>query len=153
MGSENFNWPIYITDFSTLIIKNLLEALLMPPAVSSLKRCHLWLLFVAVVGLCCFVGFSLVAVSESYSTVAVLELLPGEASLVVEQRLSGAWASGVAAGVLSSCGSRAAEHRLSSCDTWAQLLHSMWDLPRQGTNPCILHRQTDSLPLSHQGSP
>ena len=25
--------------------------------------------------------------------------------------------------------------------------------PAQGSNPCILHRQADSLPLSHQGSP
>ena len=23
----------------------------------------------------------------------------------------------------------------------------------QGSNPCLLHRQVDSLPLSHQGSP
>ena len=98
-------------------------------------------------------GLSLVVESGASSPVAVLELLPEEASLVAEQRLSGAWASGVAAGVLSSCGSRAAEHRLRSCDTWAQLLRSMWDLPRQGSNPCILHRQADSSPLSHQGSP
>ena len=98
-------------------------------------------------------GLSLVVESVASAAVAVLEILPGEASLVAEQRLSGAWASGVAAGVLSSCGSRAAEHRLRSCDTWAQLLRSMWDLPRQGSNPCILHRQADSSPLSHQGSP
>ena len=59
----------------------------MPPAVSSLKRCHLWLLFVDVVGLCCCVGSSLVAVSGSYSAVAVLELLIVAASLDVEHRL------------------------------------------------------------------
>ena len=73
--------------------------------------------------------------SVASSPVAVLELLPEEASLVAEQRLSGAWASGVAAGVLSSCGSRAAEHRLRICDTRAQLLRSMWDLPRPGIEP------------------
>ena len=36
---------------------------------------------------------------------------------------------------LSSFGSRALEHRLSSCDAWAQLLRSMWDLPRPGLEP------------------
>lgn len=80
-------------------------------------------------------GLSLVVESGASSPVAVLELLPGEASLVAEQRLSGAWASGVAAGVLSSRGSRAAEPRLRSYDTWAQLLRSMWDLPRPGIEP------------------
>ena len=29
----------------------------------------------------------------------------------------------------------------------------MWDLPRQGSNPCPLHWQADSQPLHHQGSP
>ena len=35
-------------------------------------------------------------------------------------------------------------------------LPSSRDLPTQGSNPCLLHllhRQADSLPLSHQGSP
>lgn len=27
-----------------------------------------------------------------------------------------------------------------------------WDLPDQGSNPCILHWQVDSLPLGRQGS-
>ena len=36
---------------------------------------------------------------------------------------------------LSSCGSRALERRLSSCGTWAQLLHSIWDLPGPGLEP------------------
>ena len=35
----------------------------------------------------------------------------------------------------SSCGSRAPEHRLSSCGTWASLLHSIWDLLRSGIKP------------------
>ena len=51
-----------------------------------------------------------------------------------------------------------AEHRLqmrrlSSCGSRAQLLRGMWDLPRQGSNPCPLHWQADSQPLRHQGSP
>ena len=35
----------------------------------------------------------------------------------------------------SSCGSRALEHRLSSCGTQAELLRGMWNLPRPGLEP------------------
>ena len=45
-------------------------------------------------------------------------------------------------------------HRLSNCGSRAQLLRSMWDLPRPGLEPvCPLHWQADSQPLCHQGSP
>ena len=44
-------------------------------------------------------------------------------------------ASVVAACGLSSCGSQALEHRLTSCGTWAQLLRGMWDLPGPGIEP------------------
>ena len=54
---------------------------------------------------------------------------------------------------LGSCGLPALEHRLSSFGTQAQLLHSMWDLPRPGIEPASLALSADSLPLSHQGSP
>ena len=52
----------------------------------------------------------------------------------------GAWALGAQASVvvacgLSSCGQRALERRLSSCGARAQLLRSMWDLPRSGLEP------------------
>ena len=50
-------------------------------------------------------------------------------------RALGAQASIVAACRLSSCGSLALERRLSSCDTRAQLLHGMWELPRPGIKP------------------
>ena len=59
--------------------------------------------------------------------VAVRGLLIAVASLVAEHRLQ--------VHGLSSCGSWALEHRLSSCGTWAQLLRSMWDLPRPGIQP------------------
>ena len=36
---------------------------------------------------------------------------------------------------LSSCGSWALEHRLSSCGAQADLLCGMWDLPRPGIKP------------------
>ena len=52
----------------------------------------------------------------------------------------GAWALGARASVvvahgLSSYGSWALEHRLSSCGTQALLLRSMWDIPRPGIEP------------------
>ena len=47
----------------------------------------------------------------------------------------GTRASVVVACGLSSCGSQALEHRLSSCGTWAQLLCGMWDLPGPGLEP------------------
>ena len=47
----------------------------------------------------------------------------------------GMWASVVVACGLSSCGSQALEHRLSSCGARAELLHGMRDLPRPGIEP------------------
>ena len=44
-------------------------------------------------------------------------------------------------------------HRLSNCGSWAQLLRGMWDPPRPGLEPTSPHRQADSQPLRHQGSP
>ena len=62
-----------------------------------------------------------------------------------------AWAQGhvgsaVAAPALSSTGSTAVAHRFSysvACGIF----------PDQGLNPCLLHWQADSLPLSHRRSP
>ena len=104
-------------------------------------------LFLAVLGLHSCKGFSSVVASGGYSPVVVCGLLVAVAPLVVEHRL---WASAVAARELSSDGSQAPlEHRLSSCDTRASLLHGMWDLPGPGLNLCLWHRQVNSLPLSH----
>ena len=60
----------------------------------------------------------------------------------------GVWAAGGA----GFSGSLALGHRLDSFCTGAQLPHGMI-LPDQGSNPCLLNWQADSLPLSHQGSP
>ena len=62
---------------------------------------------------------------------------------------------GTRVSVTGACGlnSQVPEHRLRSCGAQAQLLRGMWDLPRSGLNPCLLHRQGDSPALSHQGSP
>ena len=51
----------------------------------------------------------------------------------VERRLWGVWAS-VACG-LSSCSSRALEHRLNSCGRWTDLFLDMWDLSESGIEP------------------
>ena len=50
-------------------------------------------LFMAVLGLLCWVGFSPAVASVFYSLVAMHRLLTGVASLVVEHRLWGVWAS------------------------------------------------------------
>ena len=52
----------------------------------------------------------------------------------------------------SKCSSRALAHRLNS---WRRmgLVAVCGICPDQGSNPCLLHWQADSLPLSHQGSP
>ena len=60
----------------------------------------------------------------------------------------------LAAHGLRSCSSRVLEHRLSSCGsrlTCCSTAHGIF--LHQGSNPCLLHWQADSLPLSLQGSP
>ena len=47
----------------------------------------------------------------------------------------------------------ALEHRLSGRSTQAYLLQGIWIFLDQGSNPCLLHWQMDSLLLTHQGSP
>ena len=56
----------------------------------------------------------------------VLGFLIVVASLVAEHSFQGARASVVAA------------HSLSSCGTWAQFFHGMWDLPGPGVEPVSL---------------
>ena len=92
-------------------------------------------LFLAVLGLCCCVGFSLVVESGGYSPVGAPGLPIAAASLVVERGLWGSQASVVAACGLTSCGSRTLEHRLNCCGARVYLLHDTWDLPRSGIEP------------------
>ena len=58
----------------------------------------------------------------------------------------GAWASVVVALRLENTGSAAVVHGLR-CSAACEIF------PDQGLNLCLLHWQTDSLPLSHQRSP
>ena len=62
-------------------------------------------------------------------------------------------ASVVAARGLSSCNSQALEHRLIVVVHWLSSSEACGIFPDQGSNPCLLHWQVDSLPLSPQGSP
>ena len=91
-------------------------------------------LFLAALGLHCYVGSSVVAVSEGYSLAVVWKLLIGVASLAREHQLEGAPASVAAA------------QRLSYSKACGIFLD-------QGLNSCLLHWQADSLPLSHPGKP
>ena len=90
-------------------------------------------------------AFPPVAASGGYSPVAAQELLMEAASYIAVHWLQSIRASAAAVPRLqssfSSCGSRA--ERLTACGIF----------PHEGSNPCFLHQQADSLPLSHQGSP
>ena len=67
-------------------------------------------------------------------------------SLVAEHGLCGVWASVVAGRGLLSTGSVVVLHRLSCSLARGIFLD-------QGLDLCLLHRQADSLPQSHQRSP
>ena len=69
------------------------------------------------------------------------------ASLVVEHRLQQLWHMGLVVGT-------PVEHGHNSCSTWAQLLCSMWDLPRPGIEPLsptggFLTTEPPGKPLPH----
>lgn len=99
----------------------------------------------AMLGLCCCLGFSLVAVSGGYSLVAV-RILIVVVSLVAKHKLLGAWVS-VAAHALSAV---VAPGLQSPCS--AVVVHRLIALrhvgfPDQESNPCLLHWQVDSASL------
>ena len=86
--------------------------------------------FLAVLGPLCHVGFSLVVASVDGSLAAAHEVLTAVAPLVGFRH----------------AGSAAVAHSLSC-------LTARGIFPDQGSTPCLLHWQADSLPLRHQGSP
>ena len=98
-------------------------------------------------------GLSLVAVSQGYYSSVRCGLLIAVASLAAAHGLWGNPASAAAAHRLGSCalglesaGSVVVVNALS-CSQACGIFSN------QGSNPCLLHWQADSLPLSHQGSP
>ena len=95
-----------------------------PPVLNNCKRIILFsYIFLAVLGLRCRKGVSLVA------------------------------ESGLLVGGPSGCRAGLQSAGFGSCSIRAQLPCDMWDLPGLGSNPCPLHWQEDSSPLDHQGSP
>ena len=93
-------------------------------------------------------GCLLFVASRGYPLLVVCRLLIVAAPLAARTWTLGLWASVAAAHKLSSSGSQAPEHRLSSiCSTACGIF------PDQGSNPCFLHWQVDPSLLSQQGSP
>ena len=88
-------------------------------------------------------AFSLVVASRGYSLVAMRGLIV-EASLVAEHRLQGTLASVAVACRLWSIGSIAVVH-------WLSYSAACGIFPDQGSNPCLLHWQVDSLPIELPG--
>ena len=89
---------------------------------STFLQIILLFLFLALLGLHCCSGFSLVACGGggggTYSLVAMCGLLIA-VTFLVEQRLWDAWVSVAMVRRLNSCGFWTLEHRLNSCGTWA----------------------------------
>ena len=74
-------------------------------------------LFFGCIGSSLLRGLSLVVASGSYASLRCMGF-----------SCCGARAPGMRASVVVACG-------LSSCGTWVELLHGMWDLPRPGLKP------------------
>ena len=104
--------------------------LIIPIVFPFFKKVMFFFLFLAALSLCCCLNLSLVAESRGYSILVICGLLIAVASSVSrahELRQLQPWAQ--------QSWSRAPEHRLSSCDTGAQQLRGMCDLPNSGIEP------------------
>ena len=105
----------------------------------------MWLFFTEM-GLHCYAqGFLKWQPSEA-TLVVGWGLLIAVASLVAEHRLSGVWASAVAAPRFQRTGSVVVGHRLS-CSMACGIF------PVQGLNLCLLHWQADSFTTEPPGKP
>ena len=98
-------------------------------------------------------GVSLDMESRDCSLDLVHGLLIAVASLVAELRLQGTWASVDAALRLSSVSPGLQRTVSIVVANWLSCSVARGIFPDQGSNQCLLHWQTDSLPLSHQESP
>ena len=127
----------------------------MPLAVKaqSLKKKFFFNLFMAAVGLCCCVGFSLVAVSGGYSLAVVYRLVIAMASRVAEHGLQGEWASVAVARGLRSCVSGLQSSRSTVVVQELSYFVARGIFLDQGLNLHLLNWQLDFFfPLSYQGS-
>ena len=138
----NFLLPVHFYLFLALLhsVWNLIF-LTMPPAVEGRFRFFFFLLYIYIIYLfwLCWVFAAAQAFLQLWRAGATLRL-PGEGfsarwPLVVEHWLQGSQASVVVTRGLSSCHSRALEHRLHSRGTQAQLPGGMWDFSRLGIKP------------------
>ena len=89
----------------------------------------------AVLGFCCCTQAFTSCGEWGLLFLAVRRFLIAMASLCCRAWALGTRASVVVARGLSSCGSQALEHRISSCGARVYLLRSMWDLPGPGIEP------------------
>ena len=96
-------------------------------------------LFLSVLGPHCCVGFSLVAVHGLLIVVASLTQALGHVSFSSCR--------------LSSCGSRAPEHRLSSWSAWTKLSHGMWDCSGSEIQPVSPALEGKFFPVEPLGKP
>ena len=106
----------------------------------------------AVLDLCCHMGFPLVVVSGATRQLWHVDLslqwllsLQSTGSRVLGLQQLWTWAQYLQL-LGSSTGLAVVVHELS-CSMACGIF------PDQGSNPCFLHWPADSLPLSHQGSP
>ena len=83
-----------------------------------------------------------------FSLYWLIDLWPYWSSL--PRRLFSSWGE---QGLLSSYGVWAWELWFLGCRARAQQWWCMWNLLEPAIDPCLLHWQAGSLPLSHQGSP
>ena len=102
----------------------------------------MYLFILAVLGLCWFVGFSL----SLWRAGATLWLEVRGVSLPWLLLLQSTGSRACGFQQLQRAGSVVVAHRLSCPEACGIFLD-------QGLNPCLLHWQEDSLPLSHQGIP
>ena len=131
---------LLVAIWQKLILKTWVFLFMSDVVLLLIKKKFFWnnfiYLYLAVLGLPCCLGFSLIAMSRGYSSCSM------RASYCRGFSYCRAWSLGCSHG--SWAGSRAQDQNL-----WCRGLV----LPRQGSNPGLLHWQVDSLPLSHLGSP
>ena len=108
-------------------------------------------IFLAVRGLRCCAGFSLVSTSWGFSPVVVQGLLTAVASLVGEHRFWSTPPSAVVGPSVVPCLGSRAQAIVVACGLNCSRACGIF--PYKELNPCLPHWQGDSLPLNHQGGP
>ena len=122
-----------------------------PHEVVIFKKIFLFIsLFLAVLDLCCWKGFSLVAASGGYFPVAVHRLLIVLASLVAEHGLQGMQAPVVESCGLSNRGSQAQSTGSIVMVHGIDCPMAYRIFPDQGSDTCLLHWQDPSPEKPHK---